>query len=71
MNHYVQIIGPAGRITYMRELGTGNYDEVEDRRLATVFHDEYVAADAAELVAENTSHQKILITVRSEDEFES
>lgn len=68
---YVQIVGPAGRVTYLEELGTGNCREVEDHLLATAYLTEDEACDAcdrAEWIY--LAGQRVMLTVCSADEFE-
>jgi len=69
--YYVQVVGQAGRVTYLTNLGTGNYSEVEDHRFATFYSDEDEAADVCDTVAEtHFAGQHVLLTVCSADEFE-
>ena len=69
--YYVQIVGPAGRVTYLEELGTGNFGEVEQYQLATGYTDENVAAEMCDTVAYgHFAGQRVLLTVCSEEEFE-
>lgn len=69
--YYVQIVGPAGRVTYLTNLGTGNYGEVENHLHATFYSDEHEAADVCDAVAEtHFAGQRVMLTVVSTDELE-
>lgn len=69
--YYVSITGPAGRVTYLEELGTGNYAEVDDYRRATPYPTEDAACDACDRADQDYLRgQRVVISVCSTDEFE-
>lgn len=70
MGCLIRIIGPAGRTTYLEELGTGNFHEVEEARMATRYEDEDEAAEKCDHYAyEVCRGQKIFATVDDLEEY--
>lgn len=67
--YYIQVVGPAGRVTYLRWLlGAGQWDEVEDYKMATSYASEDEACEHC--TEELATKMGVLLTVCSSEELE-
>lgn len=70
MGCLIRIIGPTGRTTYLEELGTGNFQEVEDFHQATQYASEDEAAEKCDYYAyEVCKGQRLFATVDDIEEY--